>query len=238
MVDNTNNKEFWDNYVDYFINKIDEANNEKDAADKTANDLVYSGYYKKLEVKEDDKFLDFGCGFCRLFPIYSADVHSDGTTMGYYGIDVSRRELEVAQSRYENLEIGRTLFEYDGMNIPFANDYFDKIICWGVFDACNQEKIIRELFRVLKPGGKLLITGKNENYYEDDDAAKIAEVNARKKGHPNYFTNVHNLTDQLAEHGVRFLERYYFLRRGDFSNDCSYGGGQKCQRYFMSGHIC
>ena len=219
-MDNTNNKEFWNNYVDYFVNKINEANSECDAKDKTASDIVYEQYFKQLDVKGNEKLLDFGCGFCRLFPIYEENMHSEKNVKGgYYGVDVSKRELELAQERYPRLKLGESLFEYDGLHIPFIDNYFDKIICWGVFDACNQEIIIQELFRILKIGGKLLVTGKNDKYYEDDEAAKMAEVNARKKGHPNYFTDVHNLTTQLQEHNIKLDATYYFLRRGDFTRN-------------------
>ncbi|MCM1154900.1 MAG: hypothetical protein NC392_06000 [Roseburia sp.] len=44
----------------------------------------------------------------------------------------------------------------------------------------------------------------------------IAEINARKKEHPNYFTDVRYLTLQLEQHNMKLIERYYFLKRGDF----------------------
>ena len=94
--------------------------------------------------------------------------------------------------------------------------FHSRIIFFGVFDACNQEIVIQELFRVLKTDGILLVTGKNNKYFEDDEDAFIAEVNARKKGHPNYFTDVYNFVNQLQQHNVKILEEYYFLRRGDF----------------------
>ena len=221
-MDNTNNKEFWDNYVEYFENKIEEANSDADASDKTMNDITYEEYFKKLSVVKDDNFLDFGCGFGRLYPIYLKCVaETENNRIGgrYYGIDVSRLTLEHAQKRYSGLRIGENIIEYDGLHIPFADGYFDKIICWGVFDACNQEKIVRELLRVLKAGGRLLLTGKNNRYYPDDDAALVAEKNARKKGHPNYFTDVSCLSRQLLAHNARLIETYYFLKRGDFTKN-------------------
>ena len=38
MKDNTNNKEFWNNYVTYWENKVEQANEEKNAADRTSDD--------------------------------------------------------------------------------------------------------------------------------------------------------------------------------------------------------
>lgn len=215
-MDNTNNKQYWNDYVTYWENRVKEANNGKEVKDKTSDDSILEKYYKKLSVKENDIFLDYGCGSGRLYPIYRKDT---GKGNHYFGVDVSGICLVHAEKENNGLIIGENLKEFDGLHIPFENNSFDKIICIGVFDACNQEKVIRELFRVLKTKGRLLVTGKNNRYFDDDEGAAVAEVNARKKGHPNYFTDVHNLTVQLIEHGVYLTEKYYFLRRGDFPND-------------------
>lgn len=212
-MDNTNNKLYWNKYVSYWENKVKEANSDENAKDKTSDDLLLEEYYKKLNVKSSDKVLDYGCGFGRLYPIFLSD---GGMKQNYFGIDISGISLEHAAGRFKELILNENLKEFDGMTIPFSNNCFDKIICIGVFDACNQEVVIGELLRVLKPEGILLLTGKNNNYCKDDEAAAIAEVNARKKGHPNYFTDVHSLMEQLEDNDVEIVDSYFFLRRGDF----------------------
>jgi hypothetical protein len=112
------------------------------------------------------------------------------------------------------------LKETDGSRIPYEDNFFDKVVCYGVFDACNQEQILGELLRVAKVGGTIFLTGKNYNYYDDDDAAFVAEVNARKKGHPNSFTDVNLMIKELEEQGMDILAAYFFLRRGDVQRDC------------------
>lgn len=217
-MDNTNNKQYWNDYVTYWENRVKETNNGKEVKDKTSDDCILEKYYKKLKVEENDIFLDYGCGFGRLYSVYKMNIKERDRDF-YFGVDVSRVCLVHAEKENDGLKIGKNLMEFDGLHIPFEDDAFDKMICFGVFDACNQEMVIRELFRVLKAGGRLLITGKNNRYYEDDEGAAVAEVNARKKGHPNYFTDVHSLTAQLIEHNVQLIEKYFFLRRGDFPND-------------------
>lgn len=213
-MDNTNNKQYWNDYVTYWENRVDETNTRKNVNDKTNSDEILEVYYKKLEVKHSDLLLDYGCGSGRLYPIYKRDA---GTREShYFGIDVSMESLKHAQMKYGELDPDTNLKEFDGIHIPFDNGMFDKIICFGVFDACNQNIVLRELLRVLKSQGKMLLTGKNCRYFFDDEAALIAEMNARKKGHPNYFTNVHFMEEQLKRHNVKLHETYYFLRRGDF----------------------
>lgn len=212
-MDNTNNKEYWENYVTYWEEKVQEANQQKITGDTTLSDEVMISYVERLSLKEADVFLDFGCGSCRLYPYYKKLVQGSGKA--YYGLDIAKTPLEHGKKMYPEIEEYQ-LKDFDGVRIPFKNETFDKIVCWGVFDACSQEKILAELLRVLKKDGKLLITGKNRNYYQDDELAKIAELNARKKGHPNYFTDVEKMKTQLEKKGFNIIEQYYFLYRGDF----------------------
>lgn len=213
MVDNTNNKVFWNNYVTYWENKVNEANNDKMAVDKTPDDTILEEFFGAMNIQQGENVLDYGCGFCRLYPIWTK--HGEGYNSGrYYGIDVSNVMLDHAKVKYKELEINKTLFEFDGLHIPFEDDYFDNIVCFAVFDAVNQKEVMKELLRVLKIGGKLLITGKNTKYFADDNDAYVAEVNARKKEHPNSFTNAHMLKELLLQH-VTFIEERYFLYRRD-----------------------
>lgn len=56
----------------------------------------------------------------------------------------------------------------DGENIPFDDETFDWVICWNVIDHTpNPQKMVDEIFRVLKPGGKLYF----EVHFDDSLAA-------------------------------------------------------------------
>lgn len=214
-MDNTNSKEYWNNYVKYWEDKVTEANSKSESGDKTISDLCFINFVTMLQIQTGDKLLDFGCGEARLYPYFRKQYENSI----YIGADISGIALEHAQNNNNGLEIGRNLYEFDGLTLPFKDDYFDKVVCWGVFDACQQEKILQELFRVIKQNGKILLTGKNNTYFEDDEAAYVAEINARKKGHPNYFSDIHNLIVQLQERGAIIEEQRFFLRRGDFSKN-------------------
>ncbi len=135
----------------------------------------------------------------------------------YCGLDISEVMLEHAELKHHDLKIGKNLFEFDGLHVPFDDSSFDQIICFGVFDAVRQENVLGELLRVLKAGGKLLLSGKNDTYFSDDKDAYIAEVNARKKSHPNFFTDVHRLRNELLLRNVSFEEERYYLYRKEFA---------------------
>ena len=71
-----------------------------------------------------------------------------------------------------------------------------------------------EMLRIVKDGGKILISGKGNKYNLDDEQAYIAEEAARRKGHPNYFTDVKSMLEQVKEF-VSVEEERYFPYRGD-----------------------
>ena len=62
------------------------------------------------------------------------------------------------------------------------------------------------------------MTGKSNKYRNDDKLALEAEIGARKKGHPNFFTDLNMMINQLQELPVSIISSYYFPKRGDFAN--------------------
>jgi SAM-dependent methyltransferase len=96
------------------------------------------------------KILDVGCGkggIMTACAMRGADVS---------GFDVDLEEIEFARSWAESLNLSDkiSIEMGDGENIPFADNTFDLIICSYVLEHVkNPEKVIREISRVLKPGG-------------------------------------------------------------------------------------
>lgn len=211
-MDNSQRITYWEKYTEYWNDKVNEANSvNKEKTDKAPSDNVADQFFDILNVSSNEKLLDFGCGFCRIYP------HVKEKNVKYFGVDIARSPLDLAISIYPELEGCLQTTKED--IIPFTDNSFDKLFCFGVFDACYQEKSILEIIRVLNINGQALITGKNTNYHADDENAFVAEVNARKKGHPNYFTDFNNLYKQLVNKGVEIKEIRYFERRGDMTNN-------------------
>jgi len=100
------------------------------------------------------RVLDFGCG-AGFDMFVAADIVGPGVLV--YGIDLSEHMIHRAtdnlrQTGLKNFEI----HHIDREDIPFANDFFDVIISNGVINLspCKQQ-CFAELYRVLKPGGKM-----------------------------------------------------------------------------------
>lgn len=76
------------------------------------------------------------------------------------GIDISAGMLEVGREKVAKKGLSKmiSLEQADSENLPFPDQTFDAItVAFGVRNFENLEKGLSEMFRVLKPGGKLLV---------------------------------------------------------------------------------
>ncbi len=76
------------------------------------------------------------------------------------GIDISRGMLEVGRNKINKLNLqSRIELQYgDSENLPFEDNKFDAVIvAFGVRNFENLESGLKEIFRVLKMGGKVVI---------------------------------------------------------------------------------
>ncbi len=107
--------------------------------------------FVELEAGESDKeklILEVGVGTGKNMPYYG--------TGEYIGIDISRKMLEKAKNRMERLGRKIDLIQCDAEILPFKNEVFDAIISTYVFCSVeNPMRGLKELFRVLKPEGRV-----------------------------------------------------------------------------------
>jgi tRNA (uracil-5-)-methyltransferase TRM9 len=110
-------------------------------------------------VKNNDKILDYGCGNGRLLEILS------DKKLGYFGIDISRKLINLAKQKYK----GKSIKFYkisSSRSLPFSDNYFNAVISIAVFHHFPPdyaEKMAKELFRILRPGGIIIMTVWNLN---------------------------------------------------------------------------
>lgn len=76
------------------------------------------------------------------------------------GIDIAEKMLEIGRQKISGKGLDRiiTLQEGDSEALPFADNSFDAVMCaYGVRNFENLEAGLREMHRVLRPGGKLAV---------------------------------------------------------------------------------
>ena len=214
---NQSRTRYWNNnYVQYWKARVAEANIEYSvesglvAGDATTTgDVRYMQAIELLEIGPQNSVLELACGFGRSLPVLSriaAEVSA---------VDISEQMIEAARRDFSATNISFHVSPSEVL--PFDDEKFDRIVCFAAFDAMFQTEALVEMHRVCKKGGRLLLTGKNDSYHLDDHRAYEAELGARGKGHPNYFTNVKKLLDDLKRFGLALVVVKYYERRGDFT---------------------
>ena len=102
--------------------------------------------------KSGDKVLDLGCGNGRLLDLLGEKG------IDYIGVDNAENLIEIARKRYP----GADFRVASAFKLPFPEDYFDKVYSIAVLHHIPSQELrsefLKEVKRVLKPGGLLILT--------------------------------------------------------------------------------
>lgn len=123
-----------------------------------------SAVLKTASLKSADRVLDVGCGSGDL--LAAAAIREPGALL--YGVDPDEDALELASRKIfgtlQSVELHQAVAE----NLPFESDFFDLITSTLLLHSLSlgqRREVLAECFRVLTPGGRLLIAdwaGNNE----------------------------------------------------------------------------
>jgi len=114
-----------------------------------------AGFYAKYAdtLKPDRagaRVLDVGCGVGQVV----ARLNEAGFEA--YGVDVSEPNIERAKKHCPRCQV------YDGKQLPFADGFFSSAGALNVLEHVDEpEDFIRELVRVVEPGGKVVLSSPN-----------------------------------------------------------------------------
>ncbi|MEO8971589.1 MAG: class I SAM-dependent methyltransferase [Ktedonobacteraceae bacterium] len=110
-----------------------------------------------LDIKPTDRVLEPGFGAGRAIELVAAKAASGHVS----GIDHSQAMVRAASHRNARaIKAGQvTLYHGDVTTLPFADNQFDKIFSiQTLYFWSDPPRILAEIFRVLKPGAKLVVT--------------------------------------------------------------------------------
>ena len=115
--------------------------------------------FKNLNLSNDEFLLDMGCGEGR----HSIGAYIE-TQANILGLDLSMKDLKIAQNRLNDFDTSNIksvcqFGEADIVSIPLLDSSLDAVICSEVLEHVNSpQESIKELIRVLKPGGILALS--------------------------------------------------------------------------------
>lgn len=108
-------------------------------------------------ITENSSVLDIGCGAGPVLKELSR--HNYNLT----GIDYSFDMLKHAKNNLKEHSDNIPLIRSDCESIPYPDDFFECIICLGVISYVESiDKTLDEFNRILKPGGTLILSYRNE----------------------------------------------------------------------------
>jgi ubiquinone/menaquinone biosynthesis C-methylase UbiE len=108
------------------------------------------------QVPEQSAVLEIGCG--------SGGFVAAAARRGrrVVGVDIALRWLIAARRRLDDAELNAPLVAAAAEALPWANGSFDTVVADSVLEHCaNPRRVLRECWRVLKPGGLLLLWSPN-----------------------------------------------------------------------------
>ncbi len=110
---------------------------------------------KFIEVQERPlKILDVACGTGDMMLCMRRSLEKRNLSGEFYGLDCSEEMLRIARRKvpFAKLSVGTA------EEMPYPDGSFDVVtIAFGIRNFSDRKKAIKELYRVLKPRGKLLI---------------------------------------------------------------------------------
>ena len=156
------------------------------------DEFIYGRYQVSEEVEEElnrlkagSKVLDLGCGTGH----FSNYVQGKGFEV--HAIDPSVKMLEFARSNFPKINF----IEGVASSLPFPDNIFDLIISIEVLrylDSTDIKQAYAEMYRVLKPGGHILVTHVNryatDGYYFFYHLKQIVLKITGQPLHACYFT--------------------------------------------------
>lgn len=102
-----------------------------------------------LKLKPNSKILDLCCGSGDLGEILLKKYPNSKIT----GVDFSQKMLDIAKKRNKKIEY----FKMDAQNLDFQDNSFDCVVMgFGLRNIEDKELCLKEIYRILKPGGVFL----------------------------------------------------------------------------------
>ncbi|GAB3667915.1 bifunctional demethylmenaquinone methyltransferase/2-methoxy-6-polyprenyl-1,4-benzoquinol methylase UbiE [Ramlibacter alkalitolerans] len=127
------------------------------------NDLMSLGLHRAwkaytvlvADLKPGQRVLDIAGGTGDLAQAFARKVGASGMVVH---TDINASMLRVGRDRLLDAGLVLPTVVCDAEKLPFARDSFDRVsVGFGLRNMTHKDKALAEMFRVLKPGGKLLV---------------------------------------------------------------------------------
>lgn len=173
---------------------------DKGEREELANQILglLKAYLKGKEMKKL-RVLDLGCS-AGIITAKLAD--SFGLV---YGIDIDKKAIKLAKNTYKKKNLNFLIM--DGTRLNFPEAFFDLCVCNQVYYFLpNQERLVSEIYRVLKPGGICFFTGGNKySFLKNHEPCKTYYLSYWQLNKLLKHFLIHKLTARVIQRRSRFF---------------------------------
>ena len=165
----------------------------------------------KYEINNNGIMLDVGCGEGR----HIFGIMQDYPQMKCIGLDMDNASLVKAEEGYEYFEsiskAGAEFIKGSAYSLPFPDDSIDLIVCSEVLEHLHQyNNAIKEIHRVLKPGGYFII-----DEIDFPEKREDMRVNQEFPDLKTILKKINNKENFESKY-IKQDEKSYFLNNVDF----------------------
>jgi len=131
-------------------------------------------YHWAARAVSGKEVLDAGCGVG-----YGVEILAAGGATSVTAVDIDPTAVAEANSRFG--EHAKEIVEGDLMQLPFADDSFDLVVCFETIEHVQDgRQALGELRRVLRPDGVLVVSSPNPEVYLGDNEYHVHEFQPKE----------------------------------------------------------
>jgi len=113
--------------------------------------LLTQNLLSSENITEDSFILDAGCGTGQTTAYLYQEYHANVS-----GLEINPIMVEKAKKRFDTLNLPIQLVQGSVESVPFDDNTFDLILSESVLAFVNKPAALKEFYRVLKKGGRLI----------------------------------------------------------------------------------
>jgi ubiquinone/menaquinone biosynthesis C-methylase UbiE len=168
---------------------------------------------ERLNLSQGFRVLDVCCGSGASAIPAAKNVGPEGSVIA---VDLAEHLLQLARQKAANEDLHNIEFRCgDMLELGFADSEFDVVVCvFGIFFVPDMTSAVSELWRMVRPGGKLALTTWGPNFFEP---ASTVFWNSIREVRPDLYKSFNpwdricdpaSLNDLLRSGGAEFVETH------------------------------